>query len=372
MSYEISVGPAQLTINVGDCVLITDTDGAVRPPGERGLFFRDTRLLDAWEVRVDGRPWELLSSAATAHYAAQVVLGNPALPRDGQPRGTVEVPAGSMSLTLSRLLGQGGMRETLELRNHNRVAVRVTLSVRSCCDFADIFDVKSHRLVERGRTASSWHADEGRLETVHENGTFRRGLSIGPDAGTEPPVLRDGALCFTVEVPPQGRWRGGLAYRVLDGTTLLDAPEADYAGREGSGQARALATWCEQALRLRTPHDGLRRLYEQSVDDLAALRLPIEGTDLQEFVPAAGIPWFAALFGRDSLIAALQTVPVLSGLRPRRAGRAGAPPGGRHGRQRATCSRARSRTSCGGASSPSSGWCPTGRTTARRTRRRST
>ena len=43
---------------------------------------------------------------------------------------------------------------------------------------------------------------------------------------------------------------------------------------------------------------------------MAALRLPIEGTDHLRFVPAAGVPWFAALFGRDALIAALQTVFV--------------------------------------------------------------
>ena len=37
---------------------------------------------------------------------------------------------------------------------------------------------------------------------------------------------------------------------------------------------------------------------------------PIEGTDHLRFVPAAGVPWFVALFGRDSLIASLQSALV--------------------------------------------------------------
>ena len=46
---------------------------------------------------------------------------------------------------------------------------------------------------------------------------------------------------------------------------------------------------------------------------MAALRLPIEGTDHLEFVPAAGVPWFLALFGRDSLIVSLQNAMVHPG-----------------------------------------------------------
>ena len=145
MAYEISVGPAQLTINVGECVLTTETDGQIRQPSDRGLFVRDTRLISGWTVEVNGRPWDLLSSAATSHYAAQAVLTNPALPTDDG-----ELPKHSISLTLSRTLGLGGMRETLALRNHNRTAARLVLTVHLRCDFADIFDVKAKRIVSRG------------------------------------------------------------------------------------------------------------------------------------------------------------------------------------------------------------------------------
>ena len=43
---------------------------------------------------------------------------------------------------------------------------------------------------------------------------------------------------------------------------------------------------------------------------MAALRLPIFGTDHKVFLPAAGLPWFVAPFGRDSLIVSLQNLLI--------------------------------------------------------------
>ena len=305
MAYEISVGPAQLTINVGECVLITETDGAIRQPSERGLFYRDTRLISAWEASIDDRPWTLLNSAATAPYASQVVMVNPALPTDA-----AEVPERTVSLTVSRMLGLGGVRETLALRNHGFDPVRLELAIHIRCDFADIFDVKSHRMVSRGTTTTAWSAETGTIETIHANDTFRRGLSIGPAAGAPRPELRDGAITWIVEIPSQGHWSTELLYAVIDGDERLEPSRVPFSARHGSEQEQAGRSWCAQAMRLRTSWLPLQQLYQQSLEDLAALRLPIEGTDLHEFVPAAGIPWFAALFGRDSLITALQTVAV--------------------------------------------------------------
>jgi len=43
---------------------------------------------------------------------------------------------------------------------------------------------------------------------------------------------------------------------------------------------------------------------------MAALRLPLKGMGHMVFVPAAGLPWFVALFGRDALIVSLQAMIV--------------------------------------------------------------
>ncbi len=305
MAFDISVGPAQLTINAGECVLITEPDGQVHQPSERGLFYRDTRLVSAWTVTVDGLAWTLLSSAVTEHFAAQAMMINPALPRDGG-----EVPKGTISLSLSRVIGEGGMRETLAMRNHHLEPVRLSLTIRVAGDFADIFDVKSHRLVTRGDTATSWSPDDACLRTLHVNGPFRRGLSLGPADGAPHPVLRDGALCFVVEMASQGGWTTNLDYRIIDGESTAPPQASSFYDRLECEQAAALARWRGQAMRLSTPYAPLQLLYDQSLDDLAALRLPLECDETPAFLPAAGIPWFAALFGRDSIITALQTMPV--------------------------------------------------------------
>jgi glycogen debranching enzyme len=68
--------------------------------------------------------------------------------------------------------------------------------------------------------------------------------------------------------------------------------------------------WKRTVLKIETSNEEFYRCYDQGVQDMAALRLPLQGTDHMVFVPAAGLPWFVALFGRDTLIVSLQTMIV--------------------------------------------------------------
>ena len=63
-------------------------------------------------------------------------------------------------------------------------------------------------------------------------------------------------------------------------------------------------------LKIRSSNEEFYRLYRQALEDMAALRLPIAGTDHKVFLPAAGLPWFVAPFGRDSLIVSLQNILI--------------------------------------------------------------
>src|SRR5262249_58388937 len=74
--------------------------------------------------------------------------------------------------------------------------------------------------------------------------------------------------------------------------------------------AHGLAHWKQLTTQITTPNEEFYRLYRQSVEDMAALRLPRDEEHPQEMLTAAGVPWFVAAFGRDSLIASLQNIIV--------------------------------------------------------------
>ena len=71
-----------------------------------------------------------------------------------------------------------------------------------------------------------------------------------------------------------------------------------------------MSEWLSTVANIETSNEEFYRLFRQALEDMAALRLPLQGTDHVAFLPAAGLPWFVAPFGRDSLIVALQNMLI--------------------------------------------------------------
>src|SRR5271156_1231953 len=61
MAFKVQVGPPQIAIHQGQIILLTEPDGQIAWPSDKGLFFFDTRVLSAWSVYANGEPWDLLS-----------------------------------------------------------------------------------------------------------------------------------------------------------------------------------------------------------------------------------------------------------------------------------------------------------------------
>ena len=304
MTLEVKVGPPQLATNQGNLVLVTGPDGQVTFPSDNGLYFRDTRLISSWSVFANGIEWDLLNSGNVTHFASRIFLTNAAFStEDG------DIPRHVLGLAIGRTLG-GGIHEDLDVTNHGPVAVRFNLEIALRCDFADIFEVKAKHIVRRGKITTRWSPAKAQLRTAYRNRDFARDLSITAHRCDSRPVHVNGRLSFEVKLPPGGTWHTCLLYEPGDGRCRLAAPEQCIEQCLESDVGKRVRAWKESVLRIRTGNEEVYRLFTKAVEDMASLRLPILGTDHMQYVPAAGVPWFVALFGRDSLIASLQSVLV--------------------------------------------------------------
>src|SRR5262249_61662436 len=113
--------------------------------------------------------------------------------------------------------------------------------------------------------------------------------------------------------PPRGRWGGGRGGGRAGGGGGRGRAGAEPRGGARGGGGRALGRWRAGAPRLVCDLHTLERTYRRSLVDLAALRFspPIAGG---HSLPAAGLPWFMAMFGRDSILTSLQALPFQSEL----------------------------------------------------------
>jgi hypothetical protein len=87
MSFKVQVGPPQIAIHQGQTVLVTEQDGRITWPSEKGLYFLDTRIISNWAIYANGEEWELLNGRPINYYAARIFLTNKSiLTADGQFR----------------------------------------------------------------------------------------------------------------------------------------------------------------------------------------------------------------------------------------------------------------------------------------------
>jgi glycogen debranching enzyme len=287
-----------VSILEGNTFVVSDARGDIdaSPTEPKGLFAWDTRFLSRWLLTVDGARPNVLSTDDLQYFSAQFFL----VPDTG----TVYVDA-DLSIIRSRAVGDG-FHEQLNLLNLSPRAVDLDVRVEADADFADLFAVKDN-MTQVGRHYT--RVEPERLVLGYRRDRFLRETSITASA-PETQINEDG-LRFAVHIPPHGEWATSIdvvAANVGLGERHLRTKyhSAGEAPRPNTGNS--LDEWLAAAPRLNADWQPLGRVYEKSLVDLAALRFNprlFPGKAL----PAAGLPWFMTIFGRDSILTSLQTLP---------------------------------------------------------------
>lgn len=302
---EIKVGPPVLTINQGTVFMVTDERGEIdAEEGEHGVFAGDTRLVSHYKLYINGLPWTLLTSATVNYYAARIELANPALTTDQG-----DLAAHEVGMTVRRRITQS-IHEDIDLVSYAAEAVHFQVEIAMRSDFADIFEVRAHQFVRRGNTRTRWHDSALQLTTTYKNGDFRREVILqisGPDS---PPQFANGRVIFDIRLQPGQRWHTCVGYLIDDGRGLRVVQPCASPEESEDDLGALQAEWKHVATRLTSANEDVYRTFTQSVEDMGALRMHEQDLARDVWLPAAGVPWYVALFGRDSLIASLQNMIV--------------------------------------------------------------
>ncbi len=306
MAIEVTVGPPLITINSGYSFVLSEPDGCITPYTDQGFYSRDTRYVSSYNLYADGRRWVLQNSGAVAYYASRAYLVNPKLVTE---YGDIE-PA-TLSLIFSRSLGDG-VEEEFDIRNFSLQRARFNFEISVRTDFADIFEVKSKRLIRKGNVRTEWNPEQAALVSTYEHDGFKRSLLTRLVDSSSPPTYSNGRVSFHVDLEPRGTWRTCAQHEFVEPERAALAPRRTVQSfRERKSAADyELTNWKKLTTSITSSNEDVYRLFKQSVEDMSALRLPESGDAPNEFLPAAGVPWFVAVFGRDSLIVSLQNMMV--------------------------------------------------------------
>ena len=304
MAVEVRVGPPVVTINQGYTFLVSEFDGSITNPSDQGLYRRDTRYVSRYQLYIDDRPWTLLNSGASAYCVSRAYLVNPMVSTD---RGTIA--PGTVGLVLTRAVSEA-LHEDLDIQNYSPRPLRFTLEMLIRSDFADIFEVKANNLTRRGNIDTVWSSTAQQLTSRYQHEDFRRALVLHIARSTSAAAYGNGRITFTVDLAPHSTWHCCCLYDLVEDDVPSKASHHCATAFDTSDAAQRLAQWKETTTHITTSNEDWYRLYRQSVEDMAALRLPYDGADSEMFVPAAGVPWFVSVFGRDSLIVSLQNMVV--------------------------------------------------------------
>jgi glycogen debranching enzyme len=268
-----------LTLKANEFFLVgraADTTGFA----ESGLYLRDTRFLHRFDLKLNGRSLDVLSVNSTTGRIATINMAN-----QHEPAHTVGVQ--------TRIELGNAMTVTIELQNFNRTPVDLALSIDLAADFRDMFDVRGWRAPNRGtvRPAEAG-SDTVRLALDSLDGSIVSTLVAIEPAPTKITIGAPGTATINQDLT----LAPGAARTVTFRCTLDPADGRPVANESGSTADVPFAVWSSNA--------ELQQFMDQCDSDLNLLQ-----TDFPEgSIPAAGIPWFIAPFGRDSLIVGLQTM----------------------------------------------------------------
>ncbi|MFB6393672.1 glycogen debranching N-terminal domain-containing protein [Polymorphospora lycopeni] len=282
----------------GSTFVVSDGRGDIEatPTSPTGFFALDTRFLSRWVLTINGQRLDALSADDLQYFETRFFL---------VPGTATHYVDAALSVIRQRMVNDG-FDEELTVLNHSQDRLDLDVRVDAGSDFADLFEVKD-AVAKKGNYYR--RIEDGKLRLGYEREHFRRETVLW---ASEPAELDDDGMTFRIGIPPNGQWHTRI--RVVAETVVPTGHDLRMGLQVHGGEKRAmeadLAEFVARAPTISCESEALAGTYRRSLVDLAALRFaPISMPG--QALPAAGLPWFMTMFGRDSILTSLQALPFV-------------------------------------------------------------
>ena len=305
-------------LRLGALTLVADPFGDVHPDSRGlGLYLGDTRVLSTLAILVDGLRPVLLEPDLGGSDRGVIQMTNPAL-RNDPTLSPVSATLATQSLGIrrERTLAPDGLHERIAIANYTLARQELRVDILLDVDGADIFEVRGYARQDRGALTpieiEPWGPSFGYIG--RDGLALRTSVRLDPlpDAIGPPASLDDGAVraSWHLAIEPGDAvilgWHVASAWDAPPRRSAAARVERLEPTRTPGGTEPSAPT------RFETDDELVNLVLARGLADIGLLETGGPGRG-ESFI-AAGVPWFATLFGRDSILAALFMLPVLPAL----------------------------------------------------------
>ena len=302
-----SAGPRNVAkavvIKAGDIFFLSQKTGEVPKDNQDGygLYYHDCRFLDGYELQIEGTTINPLGSSADRGSIALFELTNNEL---STPDGSSVKPQ-TFGIKLKRVIDNDALavHDLYTIENYDVAKHTISLSFRFSSSFEDVFEIRGLNPKKVGKDLKpAWMEGVLVLSYKGADGVDRR-LEIHPEP--EPRHRPSGAE-FVLDIEPGGKQQIRLTLHLVETREQPQKPQKIHADPNAVVQTIADRThqWLGAHAEISSDDRVLNEVMNRSLLDLGILKSVLD--DLTFF--SAGLPWYGALFGRDSIIAGLETL----------------------------------------------------------------
>jgi len=278
-------------------------DGSVPLKGKHGLglYYDDCRFLSGYELTVAGAKPISLAGAAPASYCAAFELCNDG----GSDRNGSNLKKNSIDVRIDRIIDSKNLslleRITFQNRGMERADFDVTVAFKA--GFEDVFIVRG----TQGKKTGKSHPPRWRKNTLRftYEGVDKRIRTLTVQVHQTARHLRSGAK-LRIRLGTGQTEEMRISYLIAQSERRTEAGPRTHAGFSFGRMERALGdatrNWHAELPEIESDSHELNAAINRSMIDHRVLRSTLD----HEHYYCGGLPWFGCLFGRDSIIAAIE------------------------------------------------------------------